>query len=115
MKKLETFGTYSGLFILLDDEDYQKVKHLKFYLSGGRFITNEGKYLHQYLYGFDKTHKLKFKDGNIFDYRRENLKVHSYHKKIIVKGTIGKVTHKLTSLEDLKSFYNYAKKIISEY
>lgn len=115
MKKLQLSGKYSDIFIKLDDEDYKELRDYDFYLVNGKYKTSDGYYIHQLMFGNEFNYKIKFINGDTTDYRRSNLDIKKSEKKIIIKGTVGKVTKKITNVKQLREFFSIAKNIIEGY
>jgi hypothetical protein len=109
MKKLELCGSYKGQFISLDDEDYEKIKNKKFYFQNGWFKTSGGEYLHQLLMGKNFKYQIKFKDRNFFNYCKDNIEGVKYEKKKLIKISVDGYKNYIRNIEELKSFYKYAK------
>jgi hypothetical protein len=61
---------------MVDDADYLSVVDYKWYFRENRFINYQGKLLHHLLFNhknFNRKYSLGFKDGNIFNYQRDNI------------------------------------------
>lgn len=66
-------------YIIIDFADYDLAKDYDWYFHVGKFRSKSYKrgvswYLHHLMFGYiNDGRKLLWKDGNIFNYRRENL------------------------------------------
>ena len=75
------YVTASSKEFVIDLEDYEKIKNYKWYNERGRiraWIDGELQQLARHLLGLpkgDRTKRVRFKDGNNLNFRRENLQV----------------------------------------
>jgi hypothetical protein len=75
------------IYLTIDDGDAFKVLNCKWFFRAGKFISENGVFLHHVLFpfkNFDRKYRIGFKDGNEFNYQKEN--VFFYHGKIQNNG-----------------------------
>jgi hypothetical protein len=86
MKKIYLSGKEKELFVIVDDEDYDKLKNknLHYYnnTSGVNFtVGRKAFFIHKLILGTGKKDIIKYKNNNKLDNRKENLLV--YHGLVI--------------------------------
>lgn len=80
MKELQpTGGKGFGKMILLDDEDFEKYGHLRWYLSGGKYAARKSGrrivYLHRIIMDAPEGMVVDHRNHNTLDCRKQNLRI----------------------------------------
>ena len=106
MKEINFSGKNSTIIFLVDDEDFERVKKIKWYLQSSGYVRNsKNKYLHHFIIGKpQKGYEVNHKNLNKLDNTKTNLefltiKENRQKKKIYIpsklKYKFGKYAYKL--------------------
>ena len=76
MKKIELSGKRGkGLYVILDDEDFEKFKNKNCYLLARRYAATNNQYLHRLIMNAPKGKVVDHLNHNTLDCRKKNLRV----------------------------------------
>jgi len=105
MKKIQLNGKHGkGIFIRLDDEDFEKCKKYKWYLSSGYAISKKNKktiYIHRFILDAPDSLQVDHKDRDKMNNQKSNLRLCTSSQNLMNKYTPnGKSKYKGVHLEN---------------